>query len=208
MATPPPPPRRARGTVTVDGFYSTTPSTWTNSSSLGVGYRNSGTLNITNGGLVTNTQGSIGGYSGGPTTASGTVTVDGSGGGNASKWTNNALYVGYSGSGSLGITNGGIVSVSAASYVAYGSNSTTSTVTVSGTNSKWSVTNTAGTTAYNLTVGNSGNGSLSITGGGTVKNAIAYIGYNATSTNSSVTVDSSSTWTTGAVYVGYGGTER
>ena len=64
------------GTVTVDG----TGSTWTNSGDLYVGYYGNGTLNITGGGAVSNTNGYIG-YNSGST---GTVTVDGTG----SKWTN------------------------------------------------------------------------------------------------------------------------
>ena len=51
-------------------------------------------------------------YVGYNTGSTGTVTVSGS----ASKWTNyDGLYVGYSGSGSLAITNGGSVAACAVS---------------------------------------------------------------------------------------------
>ena len=79
-------------------------STWTNRSALYVGGSGSGTLNITNGGTVSNTNANVG-YANG---SSGRATVDGVG----STWTNNGIsYVGEGGSGTLSITNGGSVSV-------------------------------------------------------------------------------------------------
>ena len=85
--------------MTVDG----TGSTWTNSGSLYVGNCGNGTLNITGGGAVSNTNGYIG-YNSGST---GTVTVAGTG----STWTNSGdLDVGNYGSGTLNITGGGAVS--------------------------------------------------------------------------------------------------
>ena len=70
------------GTVTVDGAG----STWTNAGELSVGGRGNGTLNILNGGSVSNTLGAIG-YEDGSTS---TATVDGTG----SAWTNSGqLYV-------------------------------------------------------------------------------------------------------------------
>ena len=60
------------------------------------------------------------------------VTVSGTG----STWTNSsALYVGYSGSGTLNITDGGAVS-STYGYIGYNSGST-GAVTVDGTGSTW-----------------------------------------------------------------------
>ena len=95
------------GTATVDSG-----GQWnTNGYDMNVGfYGASGTLNITNGGTVTSGNGHIGwpcGYTGSsPTT--GMVTVDGKG----STWTNSgSLDVGYGGSGTLNITNGGQVNV-------------------------------------------------------------------------------------------------
>jgi T5SS/PEP-CTERM-associated repeat protein len=87
------------GTVTVDGAG----STWTNGEKLYVGMSGTATLNITNGGAVSN----VGfGYIGVNGFSVGTATVDGAG----STWTNiSNLYIGYSGTGTLNITHGGLV---------------------------------------------------------------------------------------------------
>jgi T5SS/PEP-CTERM-associated repeat protein len=202
------------GIVTVDGPG----SKWTNRSYLYVGGGNpsyysggSGTLNITDGGAVTNTIGYIGcssGYSSGPT---GIVTVDGAG----STWTNRSnLYVGggtsgyyCGGNGTLNITNGGAVSDSIG-YVGYGSSynsGPTGTVTVDGAGSTW-------TNRGDLYVGDgtsadevAGSGTLNISNGGAVSNANSYVGY--ASASGVVTVDGAgSTWTNrGNLYVGYSG---
>jgi len=88
------------GAVTVDGMG----STWTNSSDLEVGaHGGDGSLAITNGGKVSNTDAEVGHDAG----STGMVTVDGVG----STWTNTLdLNVGYNGTGTLFITNGGGVS--------------------------------------------------------------------------------------------------
>ena len=93
------------GTATVDGSG----SKWTtNSGSLYVGESGAGTLNIQNGGQVSNANGYLGAYSG-----SGTATVDG----NGSLWNNTgSLYVGgweydAGGTGSLTVQNGGQLTV-------------------------------------------------------------------------------------------------
>jgi T5SS/PEP-CTERM-associated repeat protein len=108
------------GRVTVDG----TGSTWTNSGPLYVGggdysyYYGSGngSLAITDGGAVS----SAGSYIGYGISSSGAVAVDGPG----SIWVNSAiLYVGgdnnYGGAGTLSITNGAAVSVTAQTYVGW-----------------------------------------------------------------------------------------
>lgn len=89
------------GTVIVDG----TGSKLTNiNAGIHVGNSGNGTLNILNGGSVTNTFGSVGRLSG----ATGTVTVDGAG----SSWNNsNALGLGDWGNGTLNIINDGLVTV-------------------------------------------------------------------------------------------------
>ena len=131
-----------------------TGSTWTNSGYLYIGNSGNGTLNITNGGKVSNTYGYLG-YNSGST---GTATVDGAG----STWTNSSdLYIGNSGNGTLNITNGGKVSNSYG-YLGYNSGST-GTATVDGTGSTW-------TNSSNLYIGYSGNGTLNITNGGKVSN--------------------------------------
>jgi NADH-quinone oxidoreductase subunit F len=70
---------------------------------MGAGYQGAGTLTIAGGVTVPSANGYLGFKSG----AVGTATVSGAG----STWTNsNTLYVGYVGTGSLSITNGGKVS--------------------------------------------------------------------------------------------------
>ncbi|GAH17853.1 unnamed protein product, partial [marine sediment metagenome] len=93
------------GTVTVDGSDPNgNASTWTNSGNLTVGDLGTGTLDIQNGGTVSNMEASIGDQSGG----NGSVTVDGV----ASTWTSSGpLFVGLAGTGSLTIQNGGQVDV-------------------------------------------------------------------------------------------------
>ncbi len=92
-------------------------STWTNSDGLFVGYYGNGTLNITGGGSVSNSRGYVGYYSG----STGEVTVSGSG----STWANNDdlyygdLFVGLSGSGTLNITDGGLVRVAGTLTIDY-----------------------------------------------------------------------------------------
>jgi T5SS/PEP-CTERM-associated repeat protein len=89
------------GTATVDGAG----STWTHSFELYVGY-GTGTLNITNGGTVSDQFGYLGYFPEFPGHSIGIATVDGIG----STWTNSAdLSVGRSGTGVLHITNGGSV---------------------------------------------------------------------------------------------------
>ena len=89
------------GTVTIDG----TGSIWANDIEFIVGRAGNGTMNITNGGTVSNNNHSwIGSLSG----STGVVVVDGAG----SAWTNNSnLYAGSKGPATLNITNGGLVSV-------------------------------------------------------------------------------------------------
>ncbi|MBN1911855.1 MAG: PEP-CTERM sorting domain-containing protein [Pirellulales bacterium] len=91
----------SNGLARVDGAG----STWTNTYQLIIGEFGTARLEITRGGTVSNLDGSIGYES----TSSGSVKVDGIG----STWTNhNCLFVGdyCYGSGTLEITNGGLVS--------------------------------------------------------------------------------------------------
>jgi T5SS/PEP-CTERM-associated repeat protein/autotransporter-associated beta strand protein len=175
------------GTVTVDG----TGSMWTNTADLNVGYCGSGTLKITGGGAV---HCSGVGYIGASAGSSGTVTVDGTG----SKWTSNAgsqLYVGYSGTGTLNITGGGMVGgdippLSSVGVVIGGSFASMGIVTVDGAGSKW-------TGISDLYVGYIGTGRLDITAGGSVSSGHGHVGYFSGST-ATVTVDGAgSTWNNG-----------
>ena len=186
------------GAVTVDGAG----STWTNSGDLNVGASgsgtltvSSGTLNIRNGGAVSNGYGFLGNDSG----STGVVTVDGTG----STWTNRGdLNVGAfgTGSGTLTIRNGGAVSnvygVLGADYGATG------VVTVDGAGSTW-------TNSADLTVGafGTGSGTLTIRNGGAVSNVYGILGNDVGATGV-VTVDGAgSTWTnSGGLIVGNSGT--
>ena len=161
----------ASGLVTVNG----TGSTWTNGSSLYIGDYGTGNLSITNGGSVTNSSFYSVNFIGYNSGSSGTVTVNGAG----STWTTagghgNGLYVGYSGTGNLSITNGGsVVNINSSSYyypsfIGYNSGSS-GTVTVDGAASVWF-------NGSDLYVGGSGSGTMKITNGGSVFNTYGYIG--------------------------------
>ncbi len=175
------------GAVTITGSG----STWTNSSSILVaGDYGDGTLDITAGGAVSNTEGYIGRRVG----STGEVTVDGTG----STWTNSlSLNVGNIGNGTLNITAGGAVNNTTA-YIGALSGST-GEVTVSGTGSTW-------TNSLSLNVGNIGNGTLNITAGGAVNNTTAYIGALSGSTGEVTVSGTGSTWTnSGNLIVGLSG---
>jgi autotransporter family porin len=169
--------------VTVDGVG----SSWTNSGNLSVGHSGDGTLNISDGGTVSNNRGFIGFGLGSTSSA----TVDGAG----SSWTNSdSLYVGDSGNGTLEITNGGAVS-NTVGYIGHKLDGISS-ATVDGADSTW-------TNSDRLYVGDVGEGTLDITNGGAVSNTVGYIGYNTVS-KGWVTVDGAgSSWTnSGDLYVG------
>ena len=190
------------GTVNVDG----TNSSWTISDGLSIGvYHGNGTLNITQGGTVTTTAATTAIAIGNGTIpaesdARGTANVDGPGS------TLNVFgpsIVGRFATGTLNITNGGAMSVTAASnglIVALepGSNGT---IRVDGAGSK------LGIIGY-LDVGYLGIGSMSITNSGAVSNGAGYIASNSVDATGTVTVDGAgSTWTNnGILYVASQGT--
>jgi outer membrane autotransporter protein len=139
-----------QGTFTVTGAG----SSWINSDLLTVGDAGAGTLNILNGGSVSNAKAYVGGAAG--HTGTGIVTVDGAG----STWTNsNNIYVGHYGTGTLNITNGGLVS-SAGGYLGDVVGST-GNAAVNGPGSSWAVNGS-------LSVGNNGAGTLTIANRGVV----------------------------------------
>jgi T5SS/PEP-CTERM-associated repeat protein/autotransporter-associated beta strand protein len=156
-----------------------------------VGYFGTGTLTIQNGGALSNQYGFIG-YDPNPG-STGTVTVSGAG----SSWTNSgALAVGYGGTGTLTIQNGGAVSNSIGD-IGYNPGST-GTVTVSGAGSSW-------TNSSDLSVGYGGTGTLTIQNGGAVSNGIGYIGNNPGSTGTVTVSGAGSSWTNSSdLYVGTG----
>lgn len=159
------------GVITVSGGDALgNPSTWTSSFPISVGYSGTGTVLINGGGLVRSDQGLIGNDSGsGPGT--GTVTVSGrDASGRASTWAaENNIYVGFLGTGTLNILDGGVVTTSlpgggnAAGFVGYFSGST-GTVNISsstGDISTWTIRD------Y-LSIGDAGTGTVNIDKGGLI----------------------------------------
>lgn len=134
-------------------------------------------------------------YTGSDINQSATVKVEG----NGNKWTNSGLLdVGYSGTGTLTIANGGKVENTIGRIATLAGSS--GTVSVSGTGSTWNNSN------Y-LTVGNHGTGELTIANGGTVTSTWGDIG-SGPSANGTVTVsDINSKWTASrSLSIGYDGT--
>ncbi len=194
------------GIATISGSdTSGNASTWENSQQLQVGRYGSGTLNILNGGFVSNTGAYIGTYADGTGTGKGTVTVSGAdGNGHDSTWQiSGDFVVGYQGNGTVEIKDGGKVSNTGDVALGYlYSNDTfvgsTGDVTVSGSGSTWA-------NSGELTVGNYGTGTLKVEDGGQVLNTNAYIGYygDLGGTSSATISGSGSTWkNTGDLYVG------
>ena len=106
-------------------------------------------------------------------------------------------YVGYGGSGSLTISDGGSVS-NTYGYIGDYSGST-GTVEVSGTGSTW-------TNSGELYVGFNGTGSLTISDGGSVTNTNGYVGYFPGSTGTVEVSGTGSSWNnSGDLTVGYDG---
>ena len=174
------------GAVTVDG----TGSTWADLTSLNVGLGGNGTLNVTNGGAVSNSGVAYIGYSSGSTSS---ATVSGA----KSTWTNGPINVGISGNGTLSVSGGGAVSSGSGSIA--GSSGSTSVATVNGVGSTWSNNGS-------LVVGNSGSGTLSVTNGGAVSSIGGSIGASSGSTGVATVDGAGSTWTSGSdLYVGNSG---
>ncbi|WP_158598571.1 autotransporter-associated beta strand repeat-containing protein [Achromobacter sp. K91] len=146
--------------VTVPGSQS---SPWNlGASSLTVGNTSTGTLQIGATGVVSNGSGFIGRQVG----STGHVTVSGAG----AQWTNSAgLSVGFSGTGTLGVSNGGVVRSTTNTYVGVAAGGT-GTVTVNGLGSQLNSTGF-------MRVGQTGNGTLHISDSAVVSNAAAIVGY-------------------------------
>jgi T5SS/PEP-CTERM-associated repeat protein/autotransporter-associated beta strand protein len=190
------------------------PSPWTVGGNLVVGQGSDGTLDIENGGKVTNDTGYIGAEATGGVGSN--VTVSGhDASGNASTWTNTGqLNIGDNGSGSLTIQDGGVVNVGQSAVLGLNSDGTYSgsgTVLVTGrdANGHASTFNVTGT----LDVGYSGTGSLFIQDGGKVVSDEGIIGGDnngmATGTVRVSGVDSygnASTWNANNIYLGYSDT--
>uniref|UniRef100_A0A9E7ZV51 Autotransporter outer membrane beta-barrel domain-containing protein n=1 Tax=Bosea sp. NBC_00436 TaxID=2969620 RepID=A0A9E7ZV51_9HYPH len=143
---------------------------WAIVGDLRVGDTGTGQLSITAGGTVTNDLGIIA-YGGG---SNGTVIVSGvDGSGNASTWTNTSdLIIGQSGTGSLSILNGGVVT-NQAGYVGGGGGSQ-GTVTVSGTDGNGNASTWIN--AGDIYVANGAAGTLNILAGGRVSSTGGAVG--------------------------------
>jgi outer membrane autotransporter protein len=125
---------------------------------------------------------------------SGSLTVSGTG---SLLSSSNALFVGYYGSGSLEVLDGGTLNSHYSSIGTY--SGSTGTVLVSGTGSTWSYTD------Y-LFIGNQSAGSLTVADGGEVSGPYAHIGVAAGSTGDvTVTGTGSKLSLTNQLYVGDGG---
>ncbi|WP_147306461.1 autotransporter outer membrane beta-barrel domain-containing protein [Methylovirgula sp. 4M-Z18] len=162
------------GTVTVDGSG----STLTSSGSITVGSSGTGTVTVSNGGAVIAAGASyIGGWT---STASGAVSVDGAG----SSWTNTGEFlVGYVGTGSLSITNGGTVVVTGGLHA--GDYPTgVGTVVVNGSSSSLTVSGQLG-------LGEAGTATMTVSGGASVKTGEAWIGNG----HQATAIVSNATWT-------------
>ena len=181
----------SHGSATVDGSG----SAWHHAFELYVGYGN-GTLDITNGGTVTDFFGYIAYFPEFPGRSAGTVNVDGAG----SNWTSDStIHVGDSGDGVLNVTNGGAV-VNGEGYLGFNFDST-GTATIDGTDSSW-------TNFGFFYVGNNGDGTLDVSNGGAINSfgSFAYIGYAAASTGIATIDGADSLWTNGnGFYIGFNG---
>jgi T5SS/PEP-CTERM-associated repeat protein/autotransporter-associated beta strand protein len=195
----------SRGTVTVSGSG----STWgiQNGGSLTIGEFGAGALTISNGGAVSSPYDSDIGVQAG---SSGAVTVSGSG----STWTSgnfnpgpSQFYIADSGSGTLLISNGGVVSDLASTLYVGAQAGSAGVVKVSGIGSVWTgVTDLTIGGNGNTGAGSAGTGTLSVSSGGAVSDGFAVIG-NGIGSSGNVTVSGSgSTWTNaGVLSIGYYG---
>lgn len=175
-------PSISTGTVTVSGPG----STWENLSDLIVGNFGQGTMNIENGGHVSNASTGVIGNSISPFTFGvGTVTVTGAG----STWTNSSdLYVGSAGLGSLNVESGGQV-INTGVGMLGNLTSSVGAATVTGAGSTW-------TNSSDFYVGRFGQGTLNIEAGGQVSNVgRGVIGSQDNSVGTATVSGTGSTWT-------------
>jgi len=157
---------------------------------LGAGYKQSGSLNVSDGVNITSSRGYLG-YNSGST---GAAIVSGAG----SSWTNSShLYVGRQGHGSLTIEAGGQVSNTSGSLGSFPGSA--GSAKVAGDTSSWA-------NSGFLLVGSSGNGTLTIEDGGQVSSSRGYLGDNTGTTGTVTITGAGSKWTnSGELYVGQSG---
>ena len=168
-------------------------SQWKHSHFLYVGYYGNGTLNIEDGGAVSNPNGW--GYVGYWHDSTSEVLVTGKN----SQWAvGNQLHVAEYGVGTLNVADGGVVSNSAG-HISQKSGSI-GEVTVAGFGSQWNNSDP-------LYVGTAGTGTLNVTDGGVVSNTEGFVGYYSGSIGEAAVTGSGSRWnSSGSLYVGIAGT--
>jgi T5SS/PEP-CTERM-associated repeat protein len=180
------------GAVAVDGVGSRLTSNY----GLTIGYSGTGMLNIVHGGLVNLPQNNNVnlGYVGYNSGSAGTVTVSGNGSSLSSYF---PLSIGYSGTGTLNILDGG--NVSAGGYTLGVNVGSAGTVNLDGGNTSWSF-------PY-LDIGLSGTGTLRVTGGAKLSlSDRCFVGHVPGSTGTAIVDGSASTWSVMYfLYVGYAG---
>jgi fibronectin-binding autotransporter adhesin len=169
------------GTATVTDMG----STWT-SGIYNIGYYGSGVMNIEAGGQVSS--GSV--YLGYQSGSTGIAAITGTGS-NLSNNIRGAINIGYYGSGTLNVEDGGQVS-SATVYLGYQSGSS-GTAAVTGTGAYWS----NGGLGALLNIGYYGSGTLNIEAGGQMNSIGVYLGYQAGSTGTALITGTGSTWSDG-----------
>ena len=179
-------PQGSSGSVTVRD-----PSTYLNvsGSSVSIGQDTSrGTLNVQNGGIVESGAATIAAHN----TSTGSATVTGTN----SSWLSNApFHVGFAGTGSLTISNGGrLQTVDSTTLGSMSGGNGTATVT--GTNSSW-LSNAP------FHVGFAGTGSLTISNGGTLQNLDSTLGAMSGGNGTATVTGNGSTWVNeGPLYIG------
>lgn len=151
-----------------------------------------GTLNVSGGGVLSDTNGYLGFNAG----SSGTVTVDGTG----SNWIGTRLEVGSSGTGALNVTNGGKITTTQGRVGQNGG--AIGITTIDGSGSLWA--NSSG----DFYVGISGAGTLNVQNGAAVTNASSgYFGANVGATGTVTVTGTGSSWAnTSNLTVGNSGT--
>lgn len=170
-------------TITGEGAY------WYIGGSLGVGTTGDGTLEILDGSRVDNLGAAYIGLIAG---SSGEVTVSGE----LSTWnSSDTLNVGYEGSGTLNIQDGGLVSVSNGSLLRIGAIADgTGSVLVDGVNARLLVDE-------QIYVGYLGDGTITVSDGGLVTNTETTIGYGVNTTGTALVSGVDSSWQSSADFI-------
>ncbi|MBN2294133.1 MAG: PEP-CTERM sorting domain-containing protein [Pirellulales bacterium] len=171
------------------------PTTWTSNTHGYVGYTSAGSIKVDEDSDLQ----SFYGYIGMNDSATGTVTITGSG----STWSNTAsLIIGGAGNGTLEISDGGYVNTGSEMYQGNSSigigDGSSGKVMVSGNGSTWS-------NGGDLNVGGGGIGTLEVTNGAYVRSHISTIGFNSGSTGIATVSGTDSTWDNTQLKVGISG---